>query len=102
MLSDNMMEKLIKAEDYERPVRCSKCGQMLKYVGVGEYKCEACGFTEYDAYGLVRAYLEKNPGSNVIQVEMATGVPKKVINGLIRAGKLTVSGSGSIMEGMDE
>jgi len=91
-----MMEKLVRGEDYEKPTRCSKCGKLLKYIGVGEYKCEACGFTEYDAYGLVRAYIEKYPGANVIQVETATGVPKKTINALVRAGKLDVK-RGSVM-----
>jgi len=102
LLSDNIMEKLIREEEYSKPIRCSKCGKMLKYIGVGEYKCEACGFTEYDDYGLVRSFLEKNPGANIMQVETATGVTKKTINGLVKSGKLTVSKSGTIMEGMDE
>ena len=60
------VEGLLRNDPYNVPVRCSKCGKMLKYMGVGEYKCEACGFTEYDDYGLVRSYLEKNPGANAV------------------------------------
>lgn len=88
MINDINMEGLLRDTEYNVPVRCSKCGSMLKYVGVGEYKCEACGFTEYDDYGLVRAYLEKNPGSTAVQVENATGVSQKTIANMVRSGKL--------------
>lgn len=93
------LEDLVMDNLYEKPTRCSKCGKLLTYVGVGEYKCSECGFTEYDAYGLVRAFVEKNPGANVVQVERATGVSKKVISGLVKAGKLEIrNSSGKILE----
>ncbi len=91
----NALEELLN-EDYEKPTRCSKCGKMLKYVGIGEYKCEECGFTEYDDYGLVRAYLEKYPGANELQIERATGVSRKVINMLVRQGKFDVKKGASL------
>ncbi len=94
MAIDVNLEGLLRNNDYEIPTRCSKCGQMLKYVGVGEYKCEACGFTEYDDYGLVRAFLEKNPGATSVQVETATGVSQKTINALVRLGKIESCGKG--------
>ena len=85
-------EKLLREEDYHKPVRCSKCGKPLKYMGVGEYQCEACGFTEYDDYGIVRSYVEQNPGASIVQVEMNTGVSKKVIQDLVRTGRLALKG----------
>ena len=93
------VEGLLRNDPYNVPVRCSKCGKMLKYMGVGEYKCEACGFTEYDDYGLVRSYLEKNPGANAVQVEKATGVSRKVISVLIKQSKIEMKGNGKFLEG---
>ena len=99
-MEDNInVEGLLRDDLYNVPVRCSKCGKMLKYLGVGEYKCEACGFTEYDDYGLVRSYLEKNPGANAVQVERATGVSRKVISVLVKQCKIEVRGRGKIFEG---
>ena len=92
------LSKLIRDVDYRKPTECSKCGKSLKYMGIGEYQCEYCGHIEYDDYGIVRGYVEKNPGANVMQVERATGVPKQVINSLVRKGKLDVKKGGSLME----
>ncbi len=92
------LSKLIRDEDYRKPTKCSKCGKALKYMGIGEYQCEYCGNIEYDDYGIVRGYVEKNPGANVMQVERATGVSKQVINSLVRKGKLDVKRGGSLME----
>ena len=89
-------DKLLREEEYNKPVKCSKCGKLLTYYGLGEYKCEACGFTEYDDYGLVRAYIEKNPGATIAQVERATGVSQKIINSLVRRGKLDIKKNSSI------
>ncbi len=92
------LSKLIRDEDYRKPTKCSKCGKALKYMGIGEYQCEYCGNIEYDDYGIVRGYVEKNPGANVMQVERATGVSKQVISSLVRKGKLDVKRGGSLME----
>ena len=99
-MDDNInVEGLLREDAYRIPVRCSKCGKMLKYLGVGEYKCEACGFTEYDDYGLVRAYLETNPGANSVQVERATGVSRKTIALLVKQCKIEMRGRGIFFEG---
>ncbi len=90
---------LLREEEYNKPTNCSKCGKFLKYVGVGEYKCPECGFTEYDDYGKVRAYLEANPGSTVVQVEAATGVPQKIIYKLVSDDKIAVKNSGYLKGG---
>ena len=83
----------LSAENIDgKPVVCRLCGAMLEYSGLGEYVCPDCGHVEYDNYGLVRAYLEKFPGSNVVQIERATGVPRSKINKLISDGRFNVSG----------
>ena len=82
----------LSAENIDgKPVLCRLCGAMLEYNGLGEYVCPDCGHVEYDNYGLVRAYLEKFPGSNVVQIERATGIPRNKINKLISDGRFNVS-----------
>ena len=77
--------------------------RVLGDMGIGEYKCEACGYTQYDAYGLVRNYVERNPGVNVLKVEKVTGVSRKVINGMVKAGKLDIkAGSMKLAEEMHD
>lgn len=102
-LGDLRLPDPFEDEIYDRPLLCDKCGKMLKYMGIGEYKCEACGYTQYDAYGLVRNYVERNPGVNVLKVEKVTGVSRKVINGMVKAGKLDIkAGSMKLAEEMHD
>lgn len=90
------LKGLIREIQEDKPVNCSKCGSFLKYNGLGEYICEDCGFKMYDNYGKVRAYLEKNPGANVVQVEAATKVPQKIVYQFVSEGKLEIKGGGYI------
>lgn len=90
---------LIRGNSEDKPVNCSKCGSFLKYKGLGEYICEDCGFKEYDNYGKVRAFLEKNPGANVVQVEAATKVPQKIVYQFVSEGKLDIKSGGYIKRG---
>lgn len=85
---------LLRDNTDDRPVNCSKCGSFLKYQGLGEYRCEDCGYREYDNYGKVRAFLEKNPGASVVQVEAATKVPQKIVYQLVTEGKLEIRPGG--------
>lgn len=97
------LEGLLRNEEYDKPTTCPKCGKKLIYKGVGEYKCEACGELTYDAYGLVRNYLEEHPGANASNVMNATGVSKKVIATLVRQGRIDVnSGVSNHSGGLDE
>lgn len=77
----------IEFEDYEKPSRCDICNGALKYSGLGEYVCNECGSVQYDDYGKVRIYLEKNPGATLYRVENETGVSAKIIRSLVRDGK---------------
>jgi len=90
---------LLRDSVEDKPVNCSKCGSFLTYKGLGEYICDSCGFREYDNYGKVRAYLEKNPGANVIQVEAATKVPQKIVYQFVTEGKLEIRPGGYIKGG---
>lgn len=87
------LEGLLKlTDDYNKPEKCSKCGGRMKYTGLGEYKCEGCGIVDYDDYGKVRVFLEKNPGANIVQTEAMTGVPQRLIKQMIKEGKFAISG----------
>lgn len=77
-------------EDYDCPVTCKKCEGVMVYKGLGEYKCENCGATEYDDYGKVRNYLDEHRGANVTQISVATGVSHKSIRDMIKENRFEV------------
>ena len=82
----------LQSFNINEPERCEKCGSMhVKYDGVGEYKCEDCGFIMYDDYGRVRAFLEKYPGATVVETSLATGVSKKRIRYLLEEDKIQIA-----------
>lgn len=87
------LEALLRDTQYDKPSRCSKCGSFLKYTGLGEYRCDSCGYKEYDSYGSVRAYVEANPGATVLQIEAATGVSQKLIHQMVSDGKFEIRNS---------
>ena len=93
------LEGLLRNVEYSRPSRCSKCGSFLKYTGLGEYICEECGVREYDDYGKVRAFLEKNPGASVAQTEAVTGVPQRLIHQMVADGKFEIKPGHSYLKG---
>lgn len=76
--------------DLHIPSKCSKCGNHMKYKGVGEYECEECGNLEYDDYGKVRNYLEVHVGATASDVEAATGVKREAISRLLSENRIDV------------
>ncbi len=76
--------------DYHPPESCENCGGPLKYKGIGEYACERCGYLMYDDYGIVRNYLEINPGATTGMVSRATGVKESEIKNMLREEKLEI------------
>lgn len=76
----------------DKPTRCEKCGSMeIEFKGVGEYKCKNCGFLMYDDYGLVRNYIEQNPGATQTEVSMATGVTKSKIRQMLKDERIEIA-----------
>ena len=76
---------------------------MLVYKGLGEYRCEECGESEYDDYGKVRSYLEKHKGANVSRsylekhkganvsdISIETGVSRKSIRQMVKENRFEV------------
>ncbi len=76
---------------YNRPTQCKECGGIMIFKGVGEYKCEDCGFLDYDDYGKVRNYIEKHAGATSAQASEATGVQQKTIRTMLRESRLEVA-----------
>lgn len=76
---------------YKKPTTCSRCGGLMIFKGVGEYRCEDCDFVEYDEYGKVRLYIEQHRGATAGEIEAATGVKQRVIRQMIKDSRLEVS-----------
>lgn len=87
----NFRRELYDLSQLNRPTYCEKCGGVMIFKGVGEYKCEECGSLEYDDYGKVRNYIEKHPGATSAQVSAATGVSQKSIRNMLREERLEIA-----------
>ena len=73
------------------PRKCSKCGEAMKYKGLGEYVCENCLISEFDDYGKVRNYIDEHKGATALEIENATGVSQKAIRNLLREERIEVA-----------
>lgn len=85
------MQEKIYLNQYNKPVRCKKCGGDMIFQGVGEYQCEKCKALEYDDYGKVRTYLELHRGATAGEISIATGVNQREINEMLREERFEVS-----------
>lgn len=90
------MEKSIDFGYFERPYVCSKCGGELIFKGVGEYHCEDCDQIEYDDYGKVRLYLEKNKSANMSEIQEGTGVSMKSIKQMVKEKRFEITQNSKI------
>ncbi|MBR1931748.1 MAG: hypothetical protein IJ833_09825 [Lachnospiraceae bacterium] len=85
------MDGLELIDAYHVPIHCEKCSGVMVYQGVGEYKCERCGFIDYDDYGKVRCYIEKRKGATAMEVEAATGVSQRTIRRMLKDARIEVA-----------
>lgn len=86
-----LKKEFSEVNTYNRPTYCSECGGVMVFQGLGEYKCEKCGFVDYDDYGKARNYVEKHMGANAAEVGKATGVSQRSIRDMLKEGKLEVA-----------
>lgn len=91
MSSVKILKDFTNTDVYNRPTICKECEGVMIFKGVGEYKCEKCGFLDYDDYGKVRNYLEKHVGATSAQVAEATGVKQKTIRTMLKESRLEVA-----------
>lgn len=73
------------------PTQCKKCGGIMIYAGVGEYKCEDCQHIEMDDYGKVRRDIEEHHGATAADISSRTGVPQRRIRHLLQEERLEVA-----------
>lgn len=78
-------------EIYNIPRVCKKCGGVMVFKGVGEYRCEDCGELDYDDYGKARMYIEEHRGATAAQIEAAIGVSQRSIRQMLKDGRLEVT-----------
>ena len=84
------MRAFVLTGELKRPIICEKCGGILVYAGLGEYRCEECKTSEFDDYGKVRTYLEKHRGANVTEISDETGVSHKSIRDMVKENRFEV------------
>lgn len=77
-------------------LKCSECGAEMKYVGLGEYRCQECGNSLLNDYGRVRLYLEEHPGATQSEVARATGVPPIRIRQLLLDDRIEISSNSQV------
>ena len=84
-------DELLGLDQYHTPKICEKCGGVMVFEGIGEYRCEDCKEPAYDDYGKVRRYLERHRGATAADVEAATGVKQKTIRLMLKESRLEVT-----------
>ena len=87
---------LLIGRDLHKPSTCEKCGDSMKYKGIGEYVCEGCGHVMYDDYGKVRSYLESHRGATQGETAQATGVAPNVIRQFLRDDKIEIAPNSAV------
>lgn len=94
--TENFRRGLLDLGRVNMPTYCEKCGGVMVFKGVGEYKCEDCGYLDYDDYGKARNYIEKHPGATSAEVSMETGVSQKAIRDMLREERLEIAPNSNI------
>lgn len=84
-------KRVLIKDEYHVPRICEKCGGVMIFKGVGEYRCEDCNELAYDDYGRVRLYIEEHKGATAAEIESAIGVPQRTIRMMLKEGRLEVA-----------
>lgn len=69
---------------------CRNCKKMFQYIA-GPVLCPKCKQLEEELFLKVKEYLRENPGSNMYEINQATGVSAALIEKFLRQGRLQVS-----------
>ena len=84
------METNRKYDLTNKPTICSVCGAEVKYKGLGEYICVACGNVERDDFAKVRHFIDVHGPSSAIVISEGTGVPVSMINTFLKDGRVEI------------
>lgn len=71
-------------------VKCSNCGGKITYLYSGIYKCEECGFQDFDDFGKIKSFLEQNGPTPAVIISENTGVPISIIDDYLRQGRIEI------------
>lgn len=85
-----MKEDVEKMIMERRPIFCKECGGRLFYEGEGAYKCHDCESIEFDDFGKIKRFLEKNGPSPATEIAAGTGVKLEIINIFLKNGRLEI------------
>ncbi len=72
------------------PQQCQYCGGDVKKISKGTYRCLDCGQENYDYFQTVRNYLEQVGASSALEIERDTGVPRRVVEYLLKQDYLEI------------
>lgn len=69
---------------------CQKCQGKMEIIGSGKFRCKECGNEYMDDFGKVKEYIEEHGPSSIVEVADATGVKHRVIEDLLRKGRVEI------------
>ncbi|MGI6434121.1 MAG: TIGR03826 family flagellar region protein [Syntrophomonadaceae bacterium] len=69
---------------------CPQCGRV--FASQGSRLCRKCMAEVDEDYAIVRKYVRKHPGADVMEVSRATGVKEELILQFLREGRLISQG----------
>jgi len=73
------------------PTECRFCKGHIQEISKGVFECLICGRENYDYYQTVKRYLEKKGAASALEIERATGVPRKTVEYFLKEGYLEIS-----------
>ena len=79
-----------------RKRKCKKCGMVMDYLALGEYRCPSCRIVELDDYGIVRHYLDEHGSATASMIEAETGVRREIIDDYLRKGRLEITENSAV------
>ncbi len=84
------MKELERLMIESKPTYCSHCGERVYYIAGGKYSCKTCGNLNFDAYGKVKNFIEKNGMSSIIYMSQTIGVEPELIEMILEQGEVTI------------
>lgn len=72
------------------PLECKYCKGALKEVSRGVYSCLQCGKENYDYFQTIKQYLQEKGSATAIEIERATGIPRKTVDHFFKEGYLEI------------
>ena len=88
MLSIDELERVFLEH---KPIKCERChhGKLI-YIGSGKYECEVCEHVMMDDFGKVKAYIDENGPTTIMELSAVTGVRRSLIEGFLKKGRLEI------------